>query len=220
MHTPAFSAADYDKKIRQTVPFYDAYFEQAAAAVRERFKRPVRWLDIGCGTGRMAESASSSVPLETFVFLAPSPQMLAIARERFPRPCAQFLPLTAAELPADGQFDALTAMLVLHYFREEERLHILGRCFSALAPGGILLVLNNIAPECEEEQARQEKEWRAFQLGQGKNPEETEAHLARRGREFFPLPPATDLRLFRQSGFRSAEALRASPFQAEYLAIK
>lgn len=30
MHTPAFSAADYDKKIRQTVPFYDAYFAQAA----------------------------------------------------------------------------------------------------------------------------------------------------------------------------------------------
>ncbi len=40
MHTPAFSAADYDKKIRQTVPFYDAYFEQAAAAVRNVSNAP------------------------------------------------------------------------------------------------------------------------------------------------------------------------------------
>ena len=220
MHTPAFSAADYDKKIRQTVPFYDAYFAQAAAAVQGRFKKPVRWLDIGCGTGRMAEAAFGSVPLETFVFLDPSPQMLAAAKERFPFPCAQFLPLSAAELPADGQFDVLTAMLVLHYFREEERLRILRRCCAALAQGGVLIALHNVAPEREEELARQKEEWRAFQIGQGKSPEEAEAHLSRRGREFFPLPPAADLRLFMQSGFRSANVLRASPFQAEYLAVK
>ncbi len=51
----AFQAEEYDAKIRQTLPFYDAFYEQIADILEAAGKRHISWLDIGCGTGKMYE---------------------------------------------------------------------------------------------------------------------------------------------------------------------
>ena len=51
----AFQAEEYDAKIRQTLPFYDAFYEQIADILEAAAKRHISWLDIGCGTGKMYE---------------------------------------------------------------------------------------------------------------------------------------------------------------------
>ena len=52
MGNSAFQAEEYDKKIRQTLPFYDAFYEQILDILKAAGKEHVSGLDIGCGTGK------------------------------------------------------------------------------------------------------------------------------------------------------------------------
>lgn len=43
----AFRSDDYDRKIAQTLPFYELYYEQVIELVKILKHNAVRWLDIG-----------------------------------------------------------------------------------------------------------------------------------------------------------------------------
>lgn len=49
----AFRSNDYDRKIKQTLPYYDQFYEQVIELIKVMNDNAVRWLDIGCGTGKM-----------------------------------------------------------------------------------------------------------------------------------------------------------------------
>lgn len=46
----AFCAEEYDAKIRQTLPFYEEFYEQVVGIVEVWGRKELSWLDIGCGT--------------------------------------------------------------------------------------------------------------------------------------------------------------------------
>ena len=66
---PALHSGGYDRMIRQPIPFYDEFFDQIIELVNVLKASAVKWLDIGCGTGRMGSAALEGVELEKFVFL-------------------------------------------------------------------------------------------------------------------------------------------------------
>lgn len=78
----AFSPEKYDKSIAATLPYYEEYFKQITDIVHSAFSTPVAWLDIGCGTGKMADMAIRNLPVEHMICCDSSPQMLRIAKER------------------------------------------------------------------------------------------------------------------------------------------
>lgn len=53
----AFDSKEYDRKIMQTVPYYEEFYKQVIDLVKVHKSEDVFWLDIGCGTGKMAEVA-------------------------------------------------------------------------------------------------------------------------------------------------------------------
>lgn len=53
----AFCAEEYDEKIKKTLPYYEEFYRQVIDVVKAKFDCPVKWLDMGCGTGKMAEEA-------------------------------------------------------------------------------------------------------------------------------------------------------------------
>ena len=59
----AFQAEEYDAKIRQTLPFYDAFYEQIADILEAAGKKHISWLDIGYGTGKMYEVVEKRIPV-------------------------------------------------------------------------------------------------------------------------------------------------------------
>lgn len=55
-HKAAFPAESYDRDILNTIPYYDEVYNQIAAVVSVVFLyKTVSWLNIGCGTGKMAK---------------------------------------------------------------------------------------------------------------------------------------------------------------------
>ncbi len=78
----AFSPEKYDKNIVAVLPYYEEYFKQIIEIVHMAFSIPIEWLDIGCGTGKMADLAIKNLQVENMICCDNSPQMLKIAKER------------------------------------------------------------------------------------------------------------------------------------------
>ena len=81
MAQTAFRAEEYDEKIRQTLPFYEAFYEQVIDVLDISGKKSVSWLDVGCGTGKMVGGM-----FFTFENIAPDSEIgrrLALDRWKF-----------------------------------------------------------------------------------------------------------------------------------------
>lgn len=91
-------------------------------------------LDLGCGTGDIAQSIAGRGA--SVVGVDASVDMIAAAQARFP--CLDFRVLDAAALPFIGEFDAIFSHAVLHWVtRTEEAAAGMAR---ALKPGGRLVL--------------------------------------------------------------------------------
>ncbi len=216
----AFDSWEYDRKIRQTLPYYDDLYAQAAGLVRDVKPAPAAWLDVGCGTGRMRSAVPSDMAIGQFVFCDVSEEMIAIARQRYAGPGTAFTVCDIRALPYDGAFDVVTAMLVMHFFRGEDRAAALRKCYEALKPEGLFVSFENFAPFTETGRAIGLDRWRRFQIRQGKSPEESRAHIDRYGKAYFPVTPAENLALMRDCGFRAAEILWLSNLQIGVWGLK
>jgi SAM-dependent methyltransferase len=81
-----------------------------------------RWLDVGCGTGALAETILALAAPGEVVGIDPSPAYVAYARNRVNDPRARFDVGDAQSLPApSATFDAVVAGLVLNFVPEPER---------------------------------------------------------------------------------------------------
>lgn len=207
MEHTAFRAEDYDAKIRQTLPFYDEFYEQVVDALAISGRKNISWLDIGCGTGKMYEAASKRISIQEFVFIDISEKMLAVAKERFQSEKNRFKHMSVLELEDIEKYDVVTAIQVHHYLSEKDRRLAVEKCCRALRTGGLFFTFENIAPDSEIGRRLILDRWKAYQIRNGKSREEAESHMKRYGVEYFPLTIEAYLQLMRQCGFQAAELI-------------
>jgi tRNA (cmo5U34)-methyltransferase len=210
----AHKADEYESEVRKTIPFHDEIV-RTAIDVTLAAKTPARWLDTGCGPGKLVELARERAPKTEFWMADPSEAMLAIARRRVPD--ARFLSCASADLPEGEPFDAITAVQCHHYGDAEARLRAVTRCRDRLAPGGTLVVFENVRAETDEGHALQRERWAEFQRRQGRDEAAIEKQLAREGTSFFPIRVSEHLALFARLGFASVEIVWRAYGQAGFL---
>lgn len=133
----AFDAAEYDHEIKRTIPYYEDFYKQVVEVAKVQFENPVKWLDVGCGTGKMAEAA-----------------------------------------------------------------------------------FENFAPYSEAGRELYLKRWKAFQIAQGQSITESEKHIERYGKNYFPVTISEQVDVLRQCGFGTVEILWVSNMQVGLLGIK
>ena len=47
----------YDKEINHTIPYYQEFYHQTLDIIEQCSFSNINWLDLGCGTGTLEESA-------------------------------------------------------------------------------------------------------------------------------------------------------------------
>ncbi|RKI43000.1 class I SAM-dependent methyltransferase [bacterium D16-51] len=145
----AFSPEKYDKNIMAALPYYEEYFKQIIEIVHTAFHIPIAWLDIGCGTGKMADMAIRNLQVENMVCCDNSPQMLKIAKERVCSLKVDFRKVLIQNLQYNSDFDIITAILIIHYLEYEERIASIRNCYNALKKNGLFFTVENFAPNNE-----------------------------------------------------------------------
>lgn len=217
----AFSAESYDRDILNTIPHYDEVYNQISDAVSVAFSnKAVSWLDIGCGTGKMAEVAFEQCNVEKMICTDNSSAMLKVAKQKINFSSVEFLSLPIEEINYDSQFDMITSILVNHYMTHGERMIVIRNCYHALKEGGIFITFENFAPCDEAMKNLYLKRWKKYQYSKGKSIKECEKHLSRYNTEYFPITIQEQIKMLRNCGFMSVEIFWCSYMQVGILAKK
>lgn len=219
-NTSAFNALEYDEKIKKTLPYYEDFYKQIIDLVKIRFDQSLTWLDIGCGTGKMAEIALKMVDIEKFVFCDNSVNMIEIAKQRFKSGNTEFTTSSFLELHNNIPFDVITAIQVFHYFERKERINAIQKCYEMLRPNGLFISFENFAPNSEIGKKLFLERWKLYQLSQGKTIAESNEHIGRYGKEYFPISISEHLKVLEQCGFENTEIIWVSNMQVGLLGIK
>lgn len=216
----AFYSREYDRKIKQTLPYYDDFYEQVIGLVKTFNYSAIKWLDIGCGTGKMGSVAFENVEIEKFVFCDSSDEMIRIAKERFHYQKAEFCVCDIQKLDYANEFDIITAIQVNHYLHIDERRIALSKCYEALKDKGIFICFENFAPFTDIGKSVYLEKWKRYQMEQGKSLQECNQHIERYGRDYFPISLSEHLELMRNCGFRVVEILWLSNMQVGFWGMK
>lgn len=220
MEHTAFRAEEYDAKIRQTLPFYEEFYEQVIDTLNVLGRKKISWLDIGCGTGKMYEAVRDKIAIREFIFTDISEKMLAVAKGRFQTGENRFRLMSVLELEDMEKYDVVTAIQVHHYLSEKDRRLAVEKCCRALKGGGVFFTFENIAPDSEIGKQLALDRWKSYQIRNGKDREEAEGHIKRYGVDYFPLTVKAHLELMRECGFQAAELIWMSYMQAGFMGIK
>lgn len=216
----AFCSSDYDEKIKQTLPYYDEFYKQVIELVKVFNHNAVRWLDIGCGTGKMGSVALENVELEKFVFCDSSDKMIKLAKEKFDCKNADFSVCDIQKLAYANEFDIITAIQVNHYLHLEERKIALEKCYEALKDNGLYICFENFAPFTDLGKTLYLEKWKQYQIKHGKSLEKSEKHIDRYGKDYFPISLSENMKLMRECGFKAVEILWLSNMQVGLWGIK
>lgn len=219
-NTSAFNPTEYDDEIKRTLPYYEEFYKQIVDIVNIYNPKNLTWLDIGCGTGKMADIALKQLDIKKFVCCDCSPNMIEIARKRFNCSNTTFLTSDVREIKFVNEFDIITAIQVNHYLHDKEREKSIKKCYQALRAGGLFITFENYAPFSELGKHLYLKRWKAYQLKQGKSENECENHINRYNTKYFPISLSKHFDLLKSCGFNTIEILWLSYMQVGILGIK
>lgn len=215
---------NYDEKIRKILPYYDLYHHETINLVKAAKPNPEVWLDTGCGTGTLIESAHKHFPHTRFILADPSSEMLEEAMKKLSgKDRVKFLsPVSTQNLSKKdiGIIDVITAIQSHHYLSKDDRIKATKACYDLLNESGIYVTFENIRPLTEIGTEIGKRNWELFQLSQGRDCETIEDHLRRFDTIFFPLTIEQHLSLLKGAGFKAVELLWYSCMQAGFYCIK
>ena len=132
--------AEYDGRIRTFIPGYERMLDLAATALQETLtKRSPSIVDLGIGTGALADACRQRLPAARIIGVDEDDGMLAAARARLGGSLTRTIrgSFETVALPA---CDAVVASLALHHIpTPARRLRLLRRVHRALRKGGVLV---------------------------------------------------------------------------------
>lgn len=219
-NTTPMRAGEYDKEINRTIPYYSEFYNQTLDVIEQCGFSDIDWLDLGCGTGSLEELAVQKFPSAHFVLVDPSEKMLEQAKRKLKDHSIQYICAGSASINFENYFDVVTAIQSHHYMQEEERRKATDCVYRALKTNGIYITFENVIPEDEETKAFELLRWGRYQQRQGKTEEETKAHNARCGVNYFPLTVAQHIHLMKEAGFRGVNVFWRSYMQMGIYGIK
>jgi SAM-dependent methyltransferase len=191
---------EYDARIRTFIPGYDAMLATSAQALASALTaRSPLIVDLGIGTGALAERCLAAKPRARLVGVDRDAGMLAAARARLGRRLA---PLAGGfETIALPRCDAVTASLALHHIpTPARRLRLFRRIHRALRRGGALIVADCYLATSARLQAADRTAWLAH-LRKTYSARESDGYLRAWAKEDFYVPLAEEVRLLDRAGF-------------------
>jgi tRNA (cmo5U34)-methyltransferase len=199
--------AEYDRRIRTFIPYYEEMLDAAAALVAPRAGMI---LDLGIGTGALSERCLAVARRARVTGVDSDAEILRMAQRRLGH---------RAEL-IHGRFedvefaraDAVVASLALHHISTKARkLAVYRRIYRALRPGGVFISADCSTANDASLRKQQERGWRDHVRRSYTN-SQASACLKEWGREDFYVPLDTELRMLESCGFRPEVAWRRGMF--------
>ncbi len=206
---------EYDASIRRWIPGYEQMLSKAAEAVA--VVRPRLVLDLGSGTGALAQAMLRHREVQVVELVDVDPEMLDQARSRLAGfgDRVRFV-LRNFDLPFP-ECDAMAASLSLHHIPTiEAKRHLFERAFTALRPGGVLVNADCCMPNEDTPSSRKEREglfelWATHQVNNGVSSVQAWQHFEDWSAEDAYLPLDEELAALSSVGFSAERVWNEGP---------
>jgi tRNA (cmo5U34)-methyltransferase len=214
-------ARKYDRTARQVVPGYEALHSMAASLLRVELGEEAQILVVGAGTGMELLTLAEQQPKWRLTGVDPSPEMLALARERLhTQGWTERVQLHVGhthELPDTVTYDAATCLLVIHHLAREEQLELLRHIAKRLRKGAPLIVAEMLGDSTSPQFRRFLAAWKSRLIAAGATVEETEQR-AQTMTSVISFPSEDSLRtLLSQAGFGDMERFFTAYFYGGWI---
>lgn len=206
--------AEYDMRIRTFIPDYEEMLEVAADAVPQRARIIV---DLGTGTGALAERCLRKAPRARLVGIDADGEILKLAERRLGRR-ARLLrgSFTRTPLPP---CDAVVASFALHHIRVRgSKANLYRRIRSVLRPKGVFISVDCQPATSPGLARRQHEEWKSHLLSSYSR-KQAAALLASWAHEDTYVPLEAELGLLRSGNLKPEVIWRKGAF-AVLLALR
>lgn len=223
-NTTPHMASQYNMQIQKTIPYYDTFHEQTIDLIEMYKSRPLKWLDIGSGTGTFVQKAAQHFRQTQFYLLDPSKQMMEKAQSQLmgQEKCT-FLPCCSSQNMLSyitEPMDVITAIQVHHYLQPEERKEATKNVYHLLNKEGIYITFENVRPLTSVGIQIALDRWGMFQEESGRSHEDVVAHKKRLDQNYFPITVLEHLKVLEEAGFSVMEPFWLSYMQVGFYAIK
>ena len=200
----------YDKTIRAFIPAYEEMLARAADAVAET--KPKKVIDLGAGTGALAQAILQRCEGTEVELIDADAEMLAQARERLAPFAARVQYTVRAFQGPLPDCDAVAASLALHHVPTmSEKRTIFGAIHAALRPGGVLVNADATMPADPSVRQAEYKTWAAHLVSCGIAEERAWSHFEEWADEDTYFPVEDELAALTDAGFDAACLWRVVP---------
>ena len=162
-------AREYDKGIRRALPTYDAMFRMVQSFLRANVKEDAKVLVVGAGGGNEIMTFGKANPAWTFAGVDPSEAMLEVAMQKAKNEGIEDRVTihtgTIEQVEFEGEFNAATCLLVLHFVETiEEKLSLLKTVKENLEPGSPFVLVSMFGDQSKPEFDERMNLWKSIWL--------------------------------------------------------
>lgn len=200
-------ARDFDRIILTLIPDYPRMVEALVAALPFECAAPIRVIDLGCGTGTVAQSVLDAFPNAHVTCLDLAENMIALAQAKLARyPAIRFVVGDFAAF--EGEYDVVVSSLALHHLATDERKRLFySRIYDRLSPGGVFYNGDLVLASSDVLQATYMHQWRAFMRRNISDEEIEEKWIAKYHVEDHPARLVEQLTWLSEIGFADVDVL-------------
>ena len=203
---------EYDARIRTFIPCYEEMLEEVGRAAAASAVEEPTILDLGIGTGALAEVCLRTLPRGSVIGIDSDPEILKMARTRLQHHGGLELREESFLELALPSADLIVASFSLHHVPEPAaKKKLFFRCREALGTGGALLMADCFPPSSAD---RAEEGWLAWRrhLERFYSPDEVRGFFDAWAEEDTHFPLADELGWLKEAGFRTDVAWRKDLF--------
>jgi tRNA (cmo5U34)-methyltransferase len=154
-------AREFDAFIGTLIPHYPQMVEALVAAIPFERAAPIRVMDLGCGTGTVAEAVLANFPNVRMTCLDLSEGMIAMAKIKLAeQPHVRYLVSDVESHQFDETYDAVVSSLALHHLMTDaDKQLIYRRIHESLALGGVFFNADVVLGSSDALQATNMRHW-------------------------------------------------------------
>jgi tRNA (cmo5U34)-methyltransferase len=141
------AAVSYDATRRDLIPCFDDFYGLALNLVPRDRDDAIEVLDLGAGTGLMAQFVLRAFPHASITLIDVADEMLSVARERFAgsQNRIRFVVDDYAQQLPTGSFDLVVSALSIHHLEHPAKRLLFGSVKERLRPQGMFINADQVA---------------------------------------------------------------------------
>ncbi|MGK7344966.1 MAG: methyltransferase domain-containing protein [Candidatus Nitrospinota bacterium M3_3B_026] len=214
-------AKTFLSEARAAIPLAEEQMQAMLLLIKKARPKLARFLDLGCGDGALGRVIFSAFPESRGLFVDFSPPMIEAAKKELEKAGYNHEVIHGdlavkdwlGAVEAEGPFDAVVSGFAIHHLSHERKRELYAEIFGLLAPGGIFLNMEHVAPASpwledlfDETFVNSTWEIHKSRGGQKTREQIAEEYFRRQDRELNILAPLNDqLEWLRKIGFENVD---------------